>query len=530
MIKRICPICNKEFDPKDRKDYTQTCCSKSCSAKFFRGKKPRTCIICSNEYFNSHKKSKYCSQACKNKDKNAHSKLSKLFNKQIELVCPCCGISFKIKQYRLNRTNKTPLENQKPKRGNFCSMECYNKSLGNKRIEVQCKRCGKVEKVNEAKSKTYSYCSRSCMNNEWSMSYFHELLKQIAVNGKVPRYTEMKSKYKKPFCRCVKGRKYLDIVRSIGLNINNGYRASDGHTLSSYYEWLFDEYLFLNNIPHETDGYIVSSSRCRYDFKINNVYIEIWGISQEASKYYNNYMERRRRKEKLYLDNNLKLISIDGLDFIRLSSTELQSLFKTKLQEFDIISQDNQTNYPVFNGRKIDYWNDKTIATEIENIIKSLGEFPTAKQLLKLNLSSLSGAIITHGGYRKFANLLGYKSQTKKYSLEYVIESIKEIKNQVGHFPHDRELQEMNKSDLSGLIKRHGGYGYFKELIEGARDKKPFGYWNDEDNIIKELKFIIAKLNRFPKYQELGPLAKGIDKSRKGINYYKTLFNESENT
>jgi hypothetical protein len=95
----------------------------------------------------------------------------------------------------------------------------------------------------------------------------------------------------------------------------------------------------------------------------------------------------------------------------------------------------------------------------------------------------------------------------------------------IGHFPCDRELQEIDKGDIAGMIKLHGGYGYFKSLVDGQRDKKPFGYWKDENNIIYELRLLIDKLGRFPKYEELGLIAKGIDKSKKGVKYFKDILN-----
>jgi hypothetical protein len=79
----------------------------------------------------------------------------------------------------------------------------------------------------------------------------------------------------------------------------------------------------------------------------------------------------------------------------------------------------------------------------------------------------------------------------------------------------------MKKSDLASSIKLHGGYGYFKEKVIGKRDKKPFGYWNKEDNVIAELRALTDKLGRFPVYSELGLVAKGVNKSKKGMEYFK---------
>jgi len=300
------------------------------------------------------------------------------------------------------------------------------------------------------------------------------------------------------------------------------YQATDGHILLSYYEYLFDEYLHSNNIPHDIDDYFCSESKCRYDFLIDDVYVEIWGITKAASKLYNNYCERRLRKEKLYEKHELKLISIEGKDFRR-NSKELQTFFKEKLAEFNICSQDERIDYPIFNRRKIDYWCDKTILSELELIVERENKFPTANELNLAKKHSLGTAIIKHGGYRKFAKILGFEPKTKEYSETRLLNELKTLTKKLKHFPCDRELQEMKRSDLAGSIKTHGGYGYFKEKITGNRTKRPYGYWKKEENIIEELKVLCDELGRFPKYNELGHIAKGIDKSGKGMKYFEDI-------
>ena len=297
------------------------------------------------------------------------------------------------------------------------------------------------------------------------------------------------------------------------------HTASDGHILTSYYEYLFDEYLYCNNIAHDIDDKICSDSRCRYDFKIGDVYVEIWGISKAGGKHYNNYCQRRIAKEALYKKHNLTLVSIEGLDFRR-SSDELQKFFKLKLEEVGVKSKDNRPEYPIFNRRKIDYWNDQTVINELKQHISKYGKFPTANDLLGCR-NDLRTAIRLNGGFIKFAVILGFTPQTKPYSENYVVAELELVKKTIGHFPCDRELQKIKRSDLASMIKTHGGYGHFKELIEGDRDKKPFGYWSNEDNIINELTLLTKSIGRFPKYSELGHIAKGIDKSKKGMKYFK---------
>lgn len=52
------------------------------------------------------------------------------------------------------------------------------------------------------------------------------------------------------------------------------------------------------------------------------------------------------------------------------------------------------------------------------------------------------------------------------------------------------------------------------------------GYWDNEDNILQELKILVKRLGRFPKYSELGHIAKGIDKSMHGMKYFERKLEE----
>lgn len=346
-------------------------------------------------------------------------------------------------------------------------------------------------------------------------------LKSIADNNTVPGYSQMRREHGRPFRHGIKALGgYKHVVTQAGLKIRKHHTASDGHILSSYYEYLFDEFLFLNNIPHDVDDFICSDSQCRYDFKISDVYVEIWGIGGNGKSSYNNYCKRRKYKESLYQKLGLTLVSFEGKDF-GLDSNELQKLFKERLADVGIHSNDQHVDYPIFNRRKLGYWNEQSVIKELQSIIRDLGDFPTYNQLRDMNRNDLAGAVRNLGGLRKFARMLGYQPKTQKYSESRVIRELKELTKQLGHFPCDRELQEMNRSGLAGLIKAHGGYGQFKEKVTGKRTKRPYGYWRKEENVIKELRELTHKLGRFPKYAELGHVAKGVDKSGKGMEYFE---------
>jgi hypothetical protein len=357
--------------------------------------------------------------------------------------------------------------------------------------------------------------------NRWSsLENIIVYLKSIAVDDYVPRHKEMTRIYGKLFYPNIKKYGgYKIVLKLAGLKLKKHLMSTDGHIFISYYELLFDEYLYLNNIKHETDGSICDDSNCRYDFKIDDVFVEIWGFTK-SGRFGKIYKKQRIKKEKIYNKNNLKLISLERDDFKK-SSEELQTLFKLKLLEFGIKSNDLQVLYPIFNKRKFDYWCERTVIKELKKYIEEFKKFPTSNDLLSVN-NALRTAIKLNGGYRKFAKILGFEPKTKEFSEEYVIDELKKIKELIGHFPNDRYLQKTKHSDLAGMIKSHGGYGYYQQLINGIRNKRPFGYWNDENNILIELQSLTNQLGRFPKYSELGQIASGVDKSKKGMDYFRS--------
>lgn len=101
MIKK-CEYCNKEFKTDKEKRF----CSRECYSKFcketncLKGKNTKekvlvTCAECGKqEYVNSSRAKKYvcCSRGCIGKYN------SKRYNKQIEKVCPICGVTFTCKK------------------------------------------------------------------------------------------------------------------------------------------------------------------------------------------------------------------------------------------------------------------------------------------------------------------------------------------------------------------------------------------------------------------------------------------------
>lgn len=157
------------------------------------------------------------------------------------------------------------------------------------------------------------------------------------------------------------------------------------------------------------------------------------------------------------------------------------------------------------------YWTEEKIIKELALIIDSIGHFPTQDELLHINKSYISSAIRRKGGLNKFRLLLGY--ETIKHARGYwtddmIVSELKFIINKLGHFPSDDELKSMNKTTLSVMMWRNGGYHKFRTLVGADFVKMPNHYWSDE-KIINELNLIINKLKRFPTQRELIKMDKG---------------------
>jgi hypothetical protein len=95
------------------------------------------------------------------------------------------------------------------------------------------------------------------------------------------------------------------------------YEATDGHFLDSSYEHTLDEWLYNHGIKHDVHGYINRNyGNYRYDFKIGDTYIEIWGYPPDSNyEMAIAYTEKRKIKEKIYTDLNLTLIGLEASFF-----------------------------------------------------------------------------------------------------------------------------------------------------------------------------------------------------------------------
>lgn len=145
------------------------------------------------------------------------------------------------------------------------------------------------------------------------------------------------------------------------------------------------------------------------------------------------------------------------------------------------------------------YWKDlDNVKKELELIIEELGQFPTSQWMRVKNGSLLSAIEKYHGGIRKVRELYRVDNPHKEVNYWQDFENVKRelepIIEKLGRFPTQKEMG----ARLPYAVKYHGGITKVRELLGYGHSIRPSNYWKDFDNVKKELEPIIEELGRFP--------------------------------
>ena len=250
--------------------------------------------------------------------------------------------------------------------------------------------------------------------------------------------------------------------------------TSDGHYVNSGNEYILDEYLYHHGIEHEVDGKISNLTNHRYDFKIKDFFIEIWGYENSKTERCEKYQEKRKIKESIYKKLNLKMISIEK-DVFSKSLEQINIYFDRLFKEIKIpINLNADQKFNIKNTIKntiknCRYWNEEKIAIELTKIFNETNKFPTSTFLFKSKRFDLLNAIRRNGGFFKFRKILNCKSNKKENGYWKDINNvIKEIKIHISEFkkfPSYKDLYKIKKHSLAKAIVDHGGTIYFKKII-----------------------------------------------------------------
>lgn len=289
-----CPTCGTSFE---RKHKNKVYCSDSCKRK-----RKYNCSNCGKEvYRNKHnRKHTYCSMKCS----SVHS------GRTLKRTCKECSETFTAKKSAVSYGW-----------GNYCSVDCHNKSM--KKVVIKtCNHCGKKYEYSNG-SPGKKYCSKKCSDSGSRRPIAKQVLEDLYVDKELTsrEIADIIGRNKKVVIDYLR---FHDIdVRPDGIKRRERIKCKDGHEVRSYYERAFDNMLYRNGIEHEHDVRLPANKRYMCDFKVQDVYIEIWGMMS-----WKTYRDNRIRKKALYEENNYKLLEVFPEDFKNIENkiTELKRL------------------------------------------------------------------------------------------------------------------------------------------------------------------------------------------------------------
>ena len=175
------------------------------------------------------------------------------------------------------------------------------------------------------------------------------------------------------------------------------------------------------------------------------------------------------------------------------------------------------------------YWNEKNVEKSLKDIIEQLGHFPTQSELINMNRHDLIGAYNRYGGLPKFRILLGVELPKKPdgyWTEKIIIRKLKELISTIGHFPTHNEIDIYDYKGLAATIMRHGGINKYRKLLSYEYKKVPNGYWTEE-TICNELTYIIKNKGYFPPANELDIIYNGLSggiRTNGGFNKFRSMF------
>lgn len=196
----------------------------------------------------------------------------------------------------------------------FCSNSCAAK-INNKtrNLNKPKKYCANINCGKEI-SRNNKYCSSKCQwivnsvsNEEYKVIIIDKIKEFYKNNGRIPFKQEMWGIYN-AVRKIFKTWNNAIIASDFKPNpvlFANKYIANDGHKCDSMAEKVIDDWLFERRIKHKTKV-PYDYHKMTADFKINNTYVEFFGLQGQLKKYDKLVME----KEKLWKEKNLNVIKI----------------------------------------------------------------------------------------------------------------------------------------------------------------------------------------------------------------------------
>lgn len=155
------------------------------------------------------------------------------------------------------------------------------------------------------------------------------------------------------------------------------------------------------------------------------------------------------------------------------------------------------------------------IALEVSEIIERVGHFPTSQELREIDGGLLSIITKSYGGLVSLRERMGYKEETEKpkgywQDWKNVEREIKDLERKIGHFPSIEDIRKNNLySVYHAISKYHGGMTAVRERLGDQEGIRPMGYWQQWENVERELKDLESELGHFPTQTDLKKKRKG---------------------
>ncbi len=258
-----------------------------------------------------------------------------------------------------------------------------------------------------------------------------------------------------------------EISKTLGFETSTMLKSLSGNILKSTYEVIVDNFLYLNNIRFKYEGKIIDNSPYKYDFKINDVFIEVWGYGGNA------YNIKRKKKENIYKENNLKLISLE-FDLFRKNDLEkinnelIFFLMKHNIKNKNFYNEDlsNLNSFISFNKNKV------IEELKQECIKQKLKKIPTVNWWnnngFKKHIKFISSNARIN--YSDLANILELELNEKPKNYWKNFDNLKKellpICDELKCFPTQTKLNELKRTDITNAIaKYHGGFVFVKEKM-----------------------------------------------------------------
>jgi len=333
---------------------------------------------------------------------------------------------------------------------------------------------------------------------------------------------------------CGKHGGIIKVAEKIGFNVALRYKTLSGNIVASSYEVIVDNFLYLNDIKFEHENKICNEKKYRYDFKVNDYFIEIWGLFNKV------YVEKRNKKEQLYSLKNFKLISLEYYMFYQ-KIYHINEDLKQVCKKYNI-KTDNFYNEDLNKLKFFESYDKENVIMELYNeyLRLNLKIFPTKYWWNKNGFSRQINFLINNkidiSEITKRFNITettAFKSRNYWKDYTNIENELLPICDDIGQFPTKQYLITNNKSSLSNaIIVYHGGLEKIAIKLGYKLTHKVRNYWVDWDNLKKEILLLYKQNNCFPSYSFLiktknNPILSSARKYHGGWVKVRKIFEEN---